>query len=174
MRKLVTGLLLVGLIFGGTAAYAEDTRATLTDADIANIKSNCVSVQAALNRVQESDTLARVNLAQQYETISNKLMAPFNSRAGLNRLDAVAVTQTTVAFNKKLDEFRTLYQQYKETLNRAIQLKCVDQPVTFYDTLTLARDHRAAVREAVVSLGGLIKQYATQVQALHEQVGKHS
>jgi len=170
MRNLVIGLLLVGLVCGGSVAYAEDTAATLTDSDLARIRLNCTAVQTSLGRIHESDALARVNLGQQYETISTKLMAPFNSRVALNRLDGVAVTQTTVEFNNKLDEFRTLYQQYEQTLLRAIQLKCTDQPVTFYDTLNLARTHRAAVREAVVSLGGLVKQYGTEVQTLRDSV----
>lgn len=170
MYRAIIPLLIVGLVFGGSVAYADDTATTLSDADITTIRTNCVNVQASLNRIKESDALARINIGQQYETISTKLMAPFNSRVGLNRLDAVALTQTTVEFNKKLDEFRSLYQQYKETLTRAIDLKCADQPVTFYDTLTLARDHRAAVREVVVSLGGLVKQYGAQVQSLKDSL----
>lgn len=168
MRNLVIGLLVVGLVSGGSIAYAEDTAATLTDNDLARIRMNCPAVQTSLHRIHESDALARVNLGQQYETISTKLMAPFNSRVALNRLDGVAVTQTTVEFNSKLDEFRSLYQQYEQTLLRAIQLKCTDQPVTFYDTLNLARTHRVAVREAVVSLSGLVGQYGDQVQSLRD------
>jgi hypothetical protein len=42
--------------------------------------------------------------------------------------------------------------------------------VTFYDTLNLARDHRAAVREAVVSLGDLVKQYGNEVQQISDTV----
>jgi hypothetical protein len=170
MRMTLIGLLLAGLVLGGSVAYAEDAAATLTDADLAKIRANCVSVQTSLNRIHESDALARVNLGQQFETISTKLMAPFNSRVALNRLNGVALTQTTVAFNNKLDEFRTLYQQYEQTLIRAIQLKCSDQPVTFYDTLNLARDHRAAVREAVVSLGDLVKQYRSEVSQIADAV----
>jgi len=166
MRRMLTSFLLVALVFGGSVAYAEDTATALTDADLVNIRANCVSVQAALNRIRESDTLARVNLAQQYETISTKLMAPLNSRVALNRLDGVELTKTTVDFNNKLDEFRSLYLQYKETLSRAIDLKCTDQPVAFYDTLNLARTHRAAVRDAVIQMSGLIKQYSGQVDAL--------
>jgi len=170
MRKILTGFLLIALVFGSSVAHAEDTATILTDADIANIRTNCVAVQAALNRIRESDTLARVNLAQQYETISTKLMAPLNSRVALNRLDGVALTKTTVDFDNKLDEFRTLYQQYKETLLRALDMKCTDQPVAFYDTLNLARTHRAAVREAVVQMTDLIKQYSSQVDTLHAVV----
>lgn len=170
MRNTLIGLLLAGLVFGGSVAYAEDATATLTDNDLATIRRNCIAIQTTLNRIHESDALARVNLGQQYETISTKLMAPLNSRVALNRLDGVALTQTTVRFDNKLNEFRTLYQQYEQTLLRAIQLKCTDQPVTFYDTLNLARTHRAAVREAVVELSGLVTQYGDHVQTLKQSI----
>ena len=165
MRKVIIGMAIVGLVVGGRAVYAEDAT-SLTDADLARIRTNCAAVQTTLNRIHESDALARVNLGQQYETISTKLMAPLNSRVALNRLDGVSLTKTTVEFNDKLDEFRTLYQQYEQTLLRAIQIKCEDQPVRFYDTLNLARTHRAAVREAVTSLSKLVSQYGEQARTL--------
>jgi hypothetical protein len=171
MRRTIIGLVTVALIIGGPIAHAQDG-GVLADADVAHIRARCVSVQTTLNRVQESDTLARVNLAQQYETLSTKLMAPLNSRVALNRLDGVALTKTTVDFDKQLDNFRVLYQQYKETLSRAIDLKCTDQPVAFYDALTTAREHRAAVRESVVEMTRLIGQYSEQVDALRASVKK--
>lgn len=170
MYKAIVSMVIVGLVFGGSFAYAEDATTTLQDSDIATIRANCVGVQTMLSRIHSSDALARVNLGQQYETISTKLMAPLNSRVALNRLNGVALTQTTVDFNTKLNEFRSLYQQYEQTLLRSIQIKCTDQPVAFYDTLTLARSHRSAVREAVVSLSGLVKQYGEDASALHQAI----
>ena len=170
MYKVVASILIVSLVFGGSSAYAEGTTTVLQDSDVATIRANCVGVQTVLNRIHSSDALARVNLGQQYETISTKLMAPLNSRVALNRLDGVALTKTTVEFNAKLNEFRSLYQQYEQTLLRAIQIKCTDQPVAFYDTLNLARDHRAAVREAVVDMSGLVKQYGQEASALHQAI----
>lgn len=170
MRAFVTGLLLLALVIGSPRAYAEEAAVTLNDETIATIRANCLTTQVTLNRIHESDALARVNLGQQYETISTKLMAPLNSRVALNRLNGVALTQVTVEFNAKLDEFRSLYQQYEQTLLRAIQIKCTDQPVRFYDTLTLARTHRAAVREAVVSLGDLVTRYGEEVGTLRADI----
>lgn len=170
MHKLISGLAIVGLIVGAPVAYADDTATTLTDDDLTTIRRNCVSVQSTLDRVHESDALSRVNLGQQYETIATKLMAPFNSRVALNRLDGVALTQTTVAFNNELDEFRALYQQYEQTVLKAIQLKCTAQPVTFYDTLHLARSQRAAVRAATMEMSKLVTQYSDQVKTLEQSV----
>lgn len=170
MYRLISGVIIFSLVVGGSVAYADDTAATLTDNDLTVIRRNCVSVQSTLSRIHESDALARVNLGQQYETIATKLMAPFNSRVALNRLDGVALTQTTVAFNAQLDEFRTLYQQYEQTLLKVMQLKCRDQPVTFYDTLNLARSQRTAVREAITQMSTLVNQYSDQVKVLAPSV----
>lgn len=170
MYKLMSGLIIFGLIIGGSVAYADDTTTSLTDNDLSTIRHNCLTVQATLSRIHESDALARVNLGQQYETIATKLMAPLNSRVALNRLDGVALTQTTVAFNNTLNQFRTQYQQYEQTLLKAIQLKCTDQPVTFYDTLNLARSQRTTVRDAITELTKLINQYRDQVKTLAQSV----
>jgi hypothetical protein len=97
-------------------------------------------------------------------------MAPLNSRIAFNRLDNVELTKTTVEFNSELDNFRSLYQQYEQTMLRAIQVKCRDQPVGFYDTITLARDHRMAVHESVLKLGGLLKQYGEQFETFKTTV----
>lgn len=158
------------LLITGPVVRAEDQAVILDDAQIERIRANCLDVQSTLERVHASDALARVNLGQRYETISTKLMAPLNSRIALNRLDNVELTKTTVEFNTELNNFRSLYQQYEQTMLRAIQLKCGDQPVGFYDTITLARDHRSAVHESVVKLGGLLKQYGLQFETFKAKV----
>lgn len=159
------------LIVMSPVAHAEDPQSALmlSDAQITLIRANCRSVQATLTGIHSSDALSRVHLGQEYETISTKFMAPMNSRVALAKLDGVALTKTTVEFNKQLDEFRSLYQQYEQTMIRAMQMKCIDQPVAFYDTIVQARTHRAAVREKVVSLGNLIHDYRTDVDEVRTQ-----
>ena len=97
-------------------------------------------------------------------------MAPLNSRVALNKFDGVDLTKTTVDFNKQLDEFRSKYQTYEQTVSGLIVLKCKDQPVTFYDGVIIARDQRAQVREAVDKLNALLAQYNTQVDELSQKV----
>lgn len=167
--KLMVVVLAVAL--SGTVVRAEDQSSLLlTDDQIALIRINCTDVQSALQRIHASDALVRVNLGQRYETIATKLMAPLNSRIALNRLDNVELTKTTADFNDALDEFRTLYQQYEQTTLGAIQMNCKDQPVRFYDTISLAREHRAAVHEAVGKLNNLLKQYGSQFDAFRAHV----
>lgn len=168
MYKRLLIVCAVFLAFTGPVARAEDF--LLTDEHIALIRANCVSVQSALQRIHASDGLMRVNLGQRYETIATRLMAPMNSRIALNRLDNVAMTQTTADFNGVIRQFSANYQQYEQTTLKAIEMNCVDQPVAFYDTITLARSHRAAVHDSVTTLSALLKQYGTQYEAFKTQV----
>lgn len=173
-RTLIVALSL--LILVSPVARAEDPQSALmlSDEQIATIRVNCRSVQSTLTGIHSSDALSRVHLGQEYETISTKFMAPMNSRVAFVKLDGVALTKTTVEFNNQLDEFRSLYQQYEQTMIRAMQMKCNDQPVAFYDTIVLARAYREAVREKVISLGKLVETYRDGVDDVHAQMQKKS
>ncbi len=161
-KTMVLGIAVILVLTGSVVRAEEQTSLLLTDVQIAEIKTNCLSVQSTLERIHASDALARVNLGQQYETISTKLMAPMNSRIALNRLDGIELTKTTVEFNNELDRFRSMYQQYEQTILRATKINCSNQPVSFYDTVSLAREHRAEVRQSVDKMTVLTKQYGEQ------------
>jgi hypothetical protein len=155
------------VLISGPVVRAEDPSSLmLTDDQISVIRANCIGVQSTLQRIHSSDALAYYNLVQQYYIISVKLMAPMNGRVALNKLDGVAMTQTTVDFDDQVDNFRSMYQQYEETMQRALSMNCKDQPVSFFDTLNLARDHRVAVREAVDKATALINQYESQFNTM--------
>lgn len=160
------------VLFAGPVVSAQgESSMVLTDTQIGLIKMNCVSAQSTLTRIHTNDALSRVHLGREYETISSKFMAPMNSRVALAKLDSVEMVKTTVEFNDKLGDFRSSYQQYEQTLLKAIQIKCMDQPVAFYDTVVLAREYRQKVRENVIALGELTTQYSGQVKALRAKVG---
>ena len=171
MYKRVIAVLVASLVLvAGPFAYAEEVSPiVLDDAQIESIRANCVGVQATLTRIHTNDALSRVHLGQEYETISSKFMAPMNSRVALAKLDGVEMAKTTVEFNKKIDEFRSAYQQYEQTLLKSMQMKCTDQPVAFFDAVTLAQQYRSTVRDKVVELGDLVVQYRKQVDTLRTQ-----
>ena len=163
MKRLFIGLLAGVLVMTSTVVRADQqTSLLLTDEQISEIRTNCVATQAILQRLYVSDRLARVNLGQQYETIATKLMAPLNSRIALNQLNGLDLSQTTVDFNAKQNEFRSLYQQYETALLKSTQMSCVNQPVAFYDSIAVARKERAAVRVATQELNKLVIQYGDQ------------
>lgn len=167
-KTLVIGSILLAVI-SSPFVYADNQSTNLTESQISIVKASCLSVQSTLNRIHANDALSRVHLGQEYETISTKFMAPMNSRMALAKLDNVALTRTTVDFNAKLSDFRTLYQQYEETMLRTIQTKCVDQPEGFYSSLLQAQSDRSAVRQSVAGLANLVTQYKQQVDALRDQ-----
>lgn len=176
MSLRIVAIMIVALtLVASPLVSAEDqTTLMLADDQITAIKTNCVEAQSTLTRVFSNDVLTRVHLGGEYDTISGKFMAPMNSRIALNKLDGVALAKTTLDFNNKLTDFREAYQQYKETMTKLTQMKCVDQPVAFYDSLTIARTDRAKVHDCVLSLNSLAKQYQTQVRELKAKTATQS
>ena len=130
MQKRFAVIAISLLVLTGPVVRAEDPSSLLlTDDQISLIRANCLDVQSTLQRIHSSDALARFNLGQQYNIISTKLMAPMNSRISLNKLNGVAMAQTAVDFNSEIDRFNSMYQQYEETMQRALKKNCRDQPV---------------------------------------------
>ena len=144
----------------------------LSSAQLALIRANCVSIRSSLQRLHENDALARVNLGREYETISNKLMAPMNSRIALNKLDGVMAAKTTVEFDDDLATFRSSYQRYEESVARTINIDCQERPVDFYQMIEYARMYRAEVRQTVMRMSELIKKYRMQIDTIHQTSDK--
>ena len=171
MRKVALLLIAVLLACAGPVAYAEGQEPVpLTDVQIGLIRANCLATQSTIGRIHANDGLLRVNLGRQFEVISARLMAPMNSRIALNKLDNVEMTKTTVAYNAELERFRSLYQAYEQVMSDALSKNCQNQPVAFYDTITTARTNRQAVRDSVVKLQELVRQYNDQFDAFSAKV----
>ncbi|MGB4768770.1 MAG: hypothetical protein WBP22_05980 [Candidatus Saccharimonas sp.] len=169
-RRLLLPLIAV-LTLVGPVAYADDQMsAVLTGDQIALIRENCSSVQAAMMRLHANDALARVHLGQGYETISARLMTPMNTRVVIEKYEGSALIRTAADFNLRLDQFRNEYQRYDQTITKIIQMKCESDPKGFYSSIEQGRMYRAEVRNSVVTLGNLIGQYRTQVDELRTSV----
>lgn len=162
--------LVFGSIFAGSMAHAVDQISlTLTDDQIEKIRNSCVDTQTTLSAVHNTDAVARINLGQQFEDMSSLLMAPMNSRVAINKLNGVAMAATTVDFNNELKNFSQSYSDYEKTLSGAIALRCYDQPVEFYDAMTLALQKRVAMRASADKLTRLMDQYHAQVAEMQKQ-----
>lgn len=163
MYRYLIFVLVAVLVLTGSVVRAQDqTPMILDDSQIAQIKTNCVATQSTLGRLHANDALTRVNLGQQYEVIATRLMAPMNSRIALNKLDGLELTRTAIDYKKQTEEFSKNYTQYEQTLSGVLDMKCQDQPVAFYDGVSLARERRQVVRNSVIKLESLTKQYADQ------------
>lgn len=138
---------------------------TLSDKQIDVIRQNCTQAQQILLRLQRNEAAARVNRGRGYES-ALRLMASFNSRVALNKLNAPKLTDITSQVETKFDEFRSHYIAYDDQLTSVLKLKCSAQPVTFYDELTLARDDRTKVAKDIQAIDNLLDQYQGAVSEL--------
>jgi hypothetical protein len=131
----------------------------MTEAQIQRIRDNCVEAQSTLYQLHASDALLRVNRGQLYESMSTKLMEPFDSWLTLNSTNPSDLISIAADYDSKLTEFRTDYQQYEEAMSRTLQINCTNQPVAFYDSVGDTRTKRSKVHDATLALHGLIKDY---------------
>jgi hypothetical protein len=147
----------------GMAVNAEES-VTMTEEHIARIRDNCVDAQSTLFQLHASDAGLRVNRGQIYESISTKLMAPFNSRLILNRVNSDTLVKLGVEYEQQLQTFRLQYKQYEEAMSATLRMNCVNQPVAFYDSVVDTREKRRLTHEATVSLQKTIQKYGDEVE----------
>lgn len=171
MKKVTFRLAAVSLVFGvislAPLASLQAAPVPLTDAKIETIRQNCLSAQVALQRIQRSDAATRVNRGQTYEVILTKLMSPFNGRLAFNRLDeASPFTAITKKYERAVDTFKEDYAKYEDSLSKTLKIKCQDQPVTFYDTLTATREARAKVAKDIDAITKILQEYYGLVNTL--------
>lgn len=164
----LTALVIVVATITVMPVHAQEP-APMTDAHIAQIKSNCPVALATLSRIHANDAPAHINRNQTYFSISDKLMARFNSRLVVNRYDATQLVKTATDFNTQITKYKTLYKQYDETMTDLLRMNCRLQPVGFYDKVAEARTARQKVHESVVRLKQLIGQYGQDVSNFKSQ-----
>lgn len=153
LASVVCAVALIGTIHAQSAP--------MTDAQIARIRLNCVSAKNTVEQLHASDALLRVNRGQIYESMTTKLMAPFNDRANSNHYDINGLTLAIQNYNSMLTTFRTDYQSYEEQLSSALNIDCTKEPVAFYDAVSLARTLRSQVHADVTHLNQYIDDYDT-------------
>lgn len=159
---LITATLIGGVVFGVVASAEEAV--PMTDEHIARIRANCLDAQATLFQLHASDAGLRVNRGQIYESISTKLMAPFNSRIVLNRISDENLLTTAAQYDKQLEAFRQQYQQYEEAMSATLRINCVNQPVAFYDSVADTREKRRLTHQATVELHKTIQKYGSEFE----------
>lgn len=172
MKRIAIAVsILCSVVFAGiilqSSVKAEE--APMTEAHIAHIRANCVEAQTTLRQLHASDALLRVNRGQLYESISTKLMAPFNSRVSLNRLDGVSLVSIAATYEGQLTYFRQTYQQYEEAMSRILKINCINQPVVFYDGVGDVREKRKKVHESTKVLHTTIGEYKNEFESFAKQ-----
>lgn len=134
------------------------------------IRANCVDAQPTFSRVQQSDKTSRINRGYEYEMLS-RLMAAFNSRAALNRIDSPELLSITSDFEKAFKSFSEAYTKYDDNLSELIRIKCREMPEEFYATLREARQHREELSRRVGEMDELLTQYQANLDTIKKVVG---
>lgn len=170
MRFFITTLAFLAVSFIPMASL-QAAQAPLTDAKVTSIRQNCLSAQVLLQRIQRSDAATRINRGQTYEVVLNKLMSPLNGRLAFHRFsEAATFTDTAKKFEQTVDKFKQDYDDYDTLLSKVLKIKCQDQPVTFYDTLTAAREKRALVAQDIDEIKKVLQEYQNLVTSLQKNL----
>lgn len=162
MSKLIA-LMLAAVLLVAPTVSAEPR--VLTDSEIEQIRRNCQASQGYLQQIQRNDAVARINRGHAYESIT-KLVANFNSRVVLNRIDGTKLVSITSDLNKRIGAFQSDYLLYEDALSTALSIKCREQPVTFYDALSNARDLRTRVSKDINDINVYLDSYQTGLSDL--------
>lgn len=162
---LLTAVLAVTLasLTGFLVTAESNEPMVITEEHIMRIKENCVDAQSNLSQLHKNDSGLRVNRGQVYESMSTKLMAPFNSRIAFNQLDGMNLVSTAAAYKQQLDAFRKTYISYEQTLSSVLRMDCVDEPVAFYDQVAAARKLRLATNDRAKQLHSTIQKYGQEL-----------
>lgn len=177
MKRIILLAVILAALVGSTSLFMvarADDQAPMTEDHIARIRSNCVEAQSALYQLHASDALLRVNRGQLYESISTKLMAPFNSRVTLNKFDSVGLVTIANTYEQQLNEFRSNYQQYEESMSDTLKINCTNQPVAFYDSVNATREKRVRVHDSTVALQKTLQDYKNQFEAFAKSFEERS
>lgn len=168
MKRALLYLSVFMTLLSGPMVRAQSAQ-PLTDEYIASIKAGCTDALQGLLRVQKTEAATRVNRGREYESIL-KLVAAFNSRVVFNKLDAPLLTSTTTKLQTQFNQFQTHYIDYADKVDATLEINCKQAPVTFYDSLTSARDARATVAKDVSEIEGLLDEYQRGLDGLKAQL----
>jgi len=149
------------LLYGVQAVNAQT--AVLSEKQVELIRKNCQSAKSTLSQLHASDALLRVNRGQVYESLSTRLIEPFNSRLGNNGLDNKATNTVAMNYRTALDAFRSNYRLYEQELSAALKIDCHQSPVAFHESVERARERRKQVNNSVIRLHRVIDDYRLAV-----------
>lgn len=167
---ITVGVSIAALVTSALYVTARAQTPPMTEAHIERIRANCVDAQSILSQLHASDALLRVNRGQLYESISTKLMTPFNSRVAVNKYDDPKLIEQSSLYERQLNEFRGYYKAYEEAMSRTLRMNCMNEPVAFYDSVGDARAKRQLVHQSTVALHETIKGYKEAFEAFATKI----
>ena len=163
LSLIASSILLLSFVLFSQTVRAEDAPEQLTDEQRSHIVSECTQIKGSLSQLHATDALLRVNRGQVYESISTKLMLPFNARLNASGLDNKAMTTLAMQYQTALDQFRTDYISYEKKVAETLRIDCAQQPDQFYQSILEARGLRSTVHDDIGTLHHALDDYGTSV-----------
>ena len=134
------------------------------------IRKNCSSLKVTIKQIHTNDALARVSIGQKYNAVSTKLMARFNSRLSLNKLDSSGLVRITSDFETQRLKFNSDYNKYDTAMANLDKASCKTDQAKFYEKIIEARDARNYLSDSVKSMNGLLAQYKSEVRLIKDSL----
>ncbi len=167
---IMASTVVVSSLLVGFSVFAQNNN--LSDQQLEQIKSECLSTKNTLNQLHISDALLRVNRGQTYESMYTKLMDKFNDRLFYNKLDNSTLVSTADQYKTMLEGFRTDYQNYEEQLTKTINVDCSNHPAQFYEYVASARTKRELVHADILKLNLYIDQYQLALDQFSQEYNR--
>lgn len=153
------------------ASYSNSTQAqSLSDEQLETIVYRCARLRTTIRRLQTLDSVTRVELGKNYESMLTRLMVPMNSRLVNNHIDAGDMLGVTASFSDNLSGFRRAYTSYDQSIRRLLNIDCTRRPADFHYQLQVARDRRNEVRSYYLRLNGDINDYREELRHVAHQI----
>ncbi|MCL2173805.1 hypothetical protein FWH58_00675 [Candidatus Saccharibacteria bacterium] len=165
MKKF--SLVIIAIVVAGSFASAH----VLGMPDVTTISVNCPAAQSILNQIQKADTGSRINRGHDYNEMLD-LMFAMNARLSVNKIAAPALTSLALQFEQNLQKFRNDYNNYDDIIASALDIKCTNRPIDFYNKLEMVRAARDLLRQDTVILSQNIDNYYTEFNLVIEEAGR--
>ncbi|HET8690092.1 MAG TPA: hypothetical protein VFL81_01530 [Candidatus Saccharimonadales bacterium] len=173
LKRIIS--LAFSLVFGVVASGLVNTAQVqaMSDQKIEIVKSNCQSSQVTLKQIQLSDVATRISRGRDYQQLI-KLMATFNSRLALNKIDAGNLTTITADMEGQFNNFQQTYINYSDQLGNLISINCQNKPSDFYNQLEAARGLRSDLAKQVDEMDQLLDGYQKGVNDIAKQLAQET
>ena len=155
----------------GSPVLAEDVKSDSAKKATAlqgqKIVRECKNIQNQLGRLRSNDALIRVNLGQNYEVISSRLMANLNTRIVSNKLNGSELVALSAEFSENLEYFREIYER---DLTKLSHMDCSKAADKFYDQLEIVRYQRSELNFNTTKLHEIAEEYQKALERFEETI----
>ena len=143
-----------------------------TEIQLNKVVTECSNIKQHVKKLRSVDALKRVNLGQNYESISNDLMSRLNARVVLNKLNGSDLITEATNFNDNFTYFKRNYQLYEKELVKLYEMDCqnLSNAREFYLQLEKVRFQRSELNFNANKLQEITKTYAGAVTKFKESL----